>query len=290
MSYQIITDSCANLTDAQIADYGVKIISLKYCVAGTDYDSYIPGVKTDNKEIFRKLREKEKITTSLVSRGQCDDVILPLIESGSDVLILSFSSGLSGSYQNVSTACEDYREQFPERKIIVIDTLCASLGQGLLTYFAVKMQREGKDIEEVAKAIDELKANLCHIFTIDDLFFLKRGGRLSGSSAVFGTLLNIKPMLHTADDGRLYVTGKVRGRAAALKGIVDSLEEHGFDKSKNPEVFISHGDCEDEALKVAADVKEKYGVEVQVTNCLDPVIGSHAGPGTIAIFFIGNNR
>jgi len=152
------------------------------------------------------------------------------------------------------------------------------------------MQREGKDIEEVAKAIDELKANLCHIFTIDDLFFLKRGGRLSGSSAVFGTLLNIKPMLHTADDGRLYVTGKVRGRAAALKGIVDSLEEHGFDKSKNPEVFISHGDCEDEALKVAADVKEKYGVEVQVTNCLDPVIGSHAGPGTIAIFFIGNNR
>lgn len=290
MSYQIITDSCANLTDSQIAEYGVSIISLKYCVAGTDFDSYIPGVKTDNKEIFRKLREKEKITTSLVSRGQCDDVCLPLLESGKDILLLSFSSGLSGTFQNVSNAFEDYREQFPDRKIIVVDTLCASLGQGLLTYYAVKMKNEGKTIEEVAAALEELKANLCHIFTIDDLFFLKRGGRLSGSSAVVGTLLNIKPMLHAADDGKLYVTGKVRGRNAALKGIVDSLEEHGFDKAKYPEVFLSHGDCEDEALKVATGVKEKYGVDVQVVNCLDPVIGSHAGPGTIAIFFVGTKR
>lgn len=290
MSYQIITDSCANLTDSQIAEYGVSIISLKYCVAGTDFDSYVPGVKTDNKEIFRKLREKEKITTSLVSRGQCDDVCLPLLESGKDILLLSFSSGLSGTFQNVSNAFEDYREQFPDRKIIVVDTLCASLGQGLLTYYAVKMKNEGKTIEEVAAALEELKANLCHIFTIDDLFFLKRGGRLSGSSAVVGTLLNIKPMLHAADDGKLYVTGKVRGRNAALKGIVDSLKEHGFDKAKYPEVFLSHGDCEDEALKVAAGVKEKYGVDVQVINCLDPVIGSHAGPGTIAIFFVGTKR
>ncbi len=290
MSFQIVTDSCANLPDKQIADYGVKIISLKYYVAEQEFDSYIPGVKTDNKTIFRKLREKKKITTSLVSRGQCDDVVRPILEDGKDVLIISFSSGLSGTYQNILTACEDYREEFPNRKIITIDSLCASLGQGLLVHFAVKFKNEGKSIEEVAEAIEDLKLHICHILTIDDLFFLKQGGRLSGSSAVVGTLLNIKPMLHTADDGKLYVTHKARGRNAALKDLVASLEKHGFNKIKNPEVFIVHGDCEDEAEKVANDIKNQYGVDVLVTNCLDPVIGSHSGPGTLAVFFIGDNR
>lgn len=289
MSYQIITDSCANLTDEQIADYGVKILSLQYCVSGKDYDSYRPGVKTDNKEIFRLLREKEKITTSLVSRQTCDEVIRPVLEAGTDALVIAFSSGLSGSYQNIVNACEEYREEFPERKIIVIDSLCASLGQGLAVHYAAGLQKQGKSIEEVAEWLEENKLHICHIFTIGDLFFLKRGGRLSGSSAVVGTLLNIKPMLHTADDGKLYVTGKVRGRAAAVSALIDSVGKTGINV-QDQDIFISHGDCEDEAKYMAEEIRRRYGVKSVMYNCLDPVIGSHSGPGTLAVFFLGTQR
>lgn len=288
MNYQIITDSCANLTDKQIADYDLKILSLKYCVSGKEYDSYIPGEKTDNKKIFQMLREKEKITTSLISREECDRVIIPVLESGTDVLLIVFSSGLSGSYQNVKNACEDYREQFPERKIIVVDSLCASLGLGLAVHYAAALKADGKSIEEVAEWIEDNKLHICHKFTIDDLFFLKRGGRLSGSGAMLGTLLGIKPMLHAADDGKLYVTGKVRGRKASINALIDDVGD-GNDIENQP-VFIVHGDCEEDANYIAEEIKHRYKVKSVTVNCLDPVIGSHSGPGTLAVFYIGDKR
>lgn len=288
MNYQIITDSCANLTDKQIADYDLKILSLKYCVSGKEYDSYIPGEKTDNKKIFQMLREKEKITTSLVSREECDRVIIPVLESGTDVLLIVFSSGLSGSYQNVKNACEDYREQFPERKIIVVDSLCASLGLGLAVHYAAALKADGKSMEEVAEWIEDNKLHICHKFTIDDLFFLKRGGRLSGSGAMLGTLLGIKPMLHAADDGKLYVTGKVRGRKASINALIDDVGD-GNDIESQP-VFIVHGDCEEDANYIAEEIKHRYKVKSVTVNCLDPVIGSHSGPGTLAVFYIGDKR
>ncbi len=290
MSYKIITDSCANLTDSQIAEYGVEIMSLKYRMGEIDYDSYIKGEKTDFSTVYARLREKEKITTSLASREDCDKTIKPVLEAGEDALVLSFSSGLSGTYQNVRLAAEDYSELFPERKIIVVDTLCASMGQGLLVHYAVKLKNEGKTMEEVAEWVENNKLNICHKFTIDDLFFLKRGGRISATSAVMGAALGIKPMLHMADDGKLYVQSKVRGRKAAIEGLANSIEGNAIDIKNQDAVYIVHGDCEEDAKLLAEIVKKKYGVKNFVYNLLDPVIASHAGPGTLAIFYLGKER
>ena len=289
MSFKIVTDSCANLTDAQIKEYGVEIISLKYYIEDTPYESYIKGEKIDYSNAYSILRQKGKITTSLANREECDKVILPILEGGEDVLVLAFSSGLSGTCQNIVNSAEDYKEMFPDRKIIVVDTLAASMGEGLLVHYAVKLKNEGKTMEEIAQWVEDNKLNLVHIFTLDDLFFLKRGGRLSGTSAVVGSLMNIKPLMHVADDGKLYVTGKARGRKAAIKHLVDSVGEKGVD-IKNQDVYIVHGDCEDEAKLIGEAVKKQYKVKNIVYNCLDPVIVSHSGPGTLAIFFLGNKR
>jgi DegV family protein with EDD domain len=289
MSYKIVTDSCANLTDAQIKEYGVEIISLKYYIEDTPYESYIKGEKIDYSNAYSILRQKGKITTSLANRDDCDKVILPILESGEDVLVLAFSSGLSGTCQNIINSAEDYKEMFPDRKIMVVDTLAASMGEGLLVHYAVKLKNEGKTMEEVAKWVEDNKLNLIHTFTLDDLFFLKRGGRLSGTSAVVGSIMNIKPLMHVADDGKLYVTGKARGRKAAIKHLVDSVGEKGADV-ENQEIFIVHGDCEDEAKIIGEEVKKQYKVKNVVYNCLDPVIVSHSGPGTLAIFFLGKKR
>ena len=289
MGYKIVTDSCANLTDEQIKEYGVEIISLKYRIEDKDFDSYIKGQKTDFAETYRLLREKAVITTSLANRGDCDKVIPQILESGEDVLVVSFSSGLSGTYQNIKLAAEDYMEIYPERKVIVVDSLCASLGQGMAVHYAIKLKNEGKSIEEVAQWLEDNKLNICHTFTIDDLFFLKRGGRLSGTSAVFGTLLNIKPLLHVANDGKLYVTGKARGRKAAMEHLINSLGEKGTDIA-NQDIFIVHGDCIADAEYIGEEVKKRYGIKKVVYNLIDPVIAAHAGPGTLAIFFIGKER
>ena len=289
MSFKIVTDSCANLTDAQIKEYGVEIISLKYYIEDTPYESYIKGKKIDYSDAYSILRQKGKITTSLANRDDCDKVILPILESGEDVLVLAFSSGLSGTCQNIINSAEDYKEMFPERKIIVVDTLAASMGEGLLVHYAVKLKNEGKTMEEIAQWVEDNKLNLIHIFTLDDLFFLKRGGRLSGTSAVVGSLMNIKPLMHVANDGKLYVTGKARGRKAAIKHLVDSVGEKGVD-IENQDIFIVHGDCEEEAKIIGEEVKKQYKVKNIVYNCLDPVIVSHSGPGTLAIFFIGKER
>ncbi|MBR4099483.1 MAG: DegV family protein [Clostridia bacterium] len=289
MAYKIITDSCANLTDEQIAEYGVEILSLKYYIGDTGFDSYIKGKKIDYSHVYKILREKGKITTSLANRDDCDKTILPVLQDGYDVLVLAFSSGLSGTYQNIVNSAEDYKEMFPERKIIVVDTLCASMGEGLLVKYAVEMKKQGKTMEEVAEWVEDNKLKLCHTFTLDDLFFLKRGGRLSGTSAVFGSLMNIKPLMHVADDGKLYVTGKARGRKAAINHLIESVGEKGVDV-QNQEIFIVHGDCEDEAKIIGEEVKKRYNVKNVVYNCLDPVIVSHSGPGTLAIFFMGDKR
>ena len=289
MSYKIITDSCANLTDSQIKEYGVEILSLKYYIGETAYESYIKGKKIDYSEVYRILREKGKITTSLANREDCDKAILPVLEAGYDALILAFSSGLSGTCQNIINSAEDYREMFPDRKIIVVDTLAASMGEGLLVHYAVELQKQGKTMEEVAQWVEDNKLKLCHTFTLDDLFFLKRGGRLSGTSAIVGSLMNIKPLMHVANDGKLYITGKARGRKAAMNHLIDSVGEKGVDL-ENQVIFLVHGDCEDEAKIIGEEVKKRYNVKDVIYNCLDPVIVSHSGPGTLAIFFLGNER
>ena len=289
MGYKIVTDSCANLTDEQIKNYGVEIISLNYYIKGKEYNSYVKGVPTEYEETYRLLREKEQITTSLVTNEQCTNVIRPILESGDDVLVLAFSSGLSGSYQNIYNTLEDLKEDFPDRKMMVVDTLAASMGEGLLVHYAAKLKNEGKSMEEVANWVEDNKLSLCHFFTLSDLFFLKRGGRLSGAGAVFGSILNIKPMLHVADDGKLYVTGKQRGRKASMEALLDSIGEQATD-IENQVVFLVHGDCENDAKYLSDEIKKRYGVKEVVYNYIDPVIAAHAGPETLAIFFIGKKR
>ena len=289
MSFKIVTDSAANLSTAQIKEYDVDVISLKYYINDVEYEGYIKGKEIDYVDMYTRLRAKEKITTSLASREDCDKVMLPLLEEGNDILVLAFSSGLSGTCQNINLAVEDYKEIYPDRKIIVVDTLAAALGQGLLVHYAVQHKNNSESIEQVAEWVENNKLSLCHIFTIDDLFFLKRGGRLSGTSAIVGTMLGIKPLLHMADDGKLYVTGKARGRQATLTHLENSLEEKGID-IENQEIFIVHGDCEADAIKLGEAVKKRYNVKNVVYNMLNPVIAAHSGPGTLAIFFIGKER
>lgn len=289
MGFKIVTDSCANLTDEQIKEFDVEIMSLQYHMNDKSFDSYIKGEKPDFTNVYKFLREKGKVTTSLISREECDRVIIPILQEGNDVLILAFSSGLSGTYQNIILAAEDYKETFPNRKIIVIDTLAASMGQGMLVHYAVKLQKEGKSIDDVAAWVEENKLRVYHIFTLDDLFFLKRGGRLSGTTAIVGLVLGIKPLMHMANDGKLYATGKARGRKAAIEHLINSVGEKAED-IENQVVFITHGDSYEDAKFIAAAIKNQYRVKDVVINCLDPVIASHAGPGTLAIFFMGEER
>lgn len=289
MSFSIITDSAANLTSKQIKDYGIKIVSLTYNVGGEEYLSYLPGEETDYKAFYDMLRNKEHVKTSLVSYDRVESALKQEFEAGNDVLYIAFSSALSGSYLVAKNCAEDLAEQFPERKAIVVDSLCASMGQGLLVKYAVDKQKEGLSLEETAQWLEDNKLNLVHLFTVDDLFFLKRGGRLSGTVAVVGTILNIKPLLHVSNEGKLVSYGKTRGRKVSIDELVARMGELGTDLKKQ-DIFISHGDCIEDAEYMAKQIKKKYSVKSITINYVDQVIGSHSGPGTLALFFMGSER
>ena len=205
------------------------------------------------------------------------------------MLVLAFSSGLSATCHSAQIAAGELMEQYPDRKVYVVDTLCASLGQGLLVWYAANLKKQGKTMEEVRDWTEEHKLNLCHWFTVDDLHFLKRGGRISAATAVLGTMLSIKPVMHVDDEGHLIKVGTARGRSAALKALVEHMAQTAEDPAGQT-VFISHGDCLADAEKVAAEVKARFGVQDVVINYVGPVIGAHSGPGTLALFFLGSKR
>ena len=243
------------------------------------------------KEFYDKMRNGSMPTTSQVNSEEAKEVLRPILEEGFDILHLAFSSGLSGSYNSVRLAAEELAEEFPERKIIVVDSLCASLGEGLFVDKAVELKEEGKTLEENAAWLEEHKVNFCHVFTVDDLFHLHRGGRVSKVAAVVGTMINLKPLLHVDNEGHLIPVGKVRGRKKSLAGLVAMMEERmGSWKDKNEKIFISHGDCQEDAEYVAKLVKEKFGYETFLINTIGATIGTHSGPGTVALFFMGDYR
>ncbi|MBE7021889.1 MAG: DegV family protein [Ruminococcaceae bacterium] len=289
MSYVILTDSSANLTDELIEQCGVAIISFTFHVGDKELKSYVKGQATDLKQFYSMMRNKEHITTSLVSPEAFTEFFEPFLKEGQDILYLGFSSGLSGTYQSSTIAADSLKEKYPERKIITVDSLCACLGQGLLVYHATELKAEGKSIEEVAQWLTDNRLRMCHWFTCDDLFFLKRGGRISSTSAVFGSLLQVKPVMHMDDDGKLAVVEKARGRKQSLQALVKHMEE----TVENPEeqmIYIAHGDCEEDAEYVRRLILEKFSVKGTLMNCIDPVVGAHSGPGTLAIFYLGKNR
>lgn len=213
----------------------------------------------------------------------------PFLREGQDILLLVFSSGLSSTYQAATMAVEELSAQYPDRKMAAVDTRCASMGQGLLVYLAAKKRAEGKTMEEVRAWAEEERFHLCHWFTVDDLMYLKRGGRLNAATALVGTALGIKPVLHIDDDGHLINVGKARGRRGALTALVDRMAELAVDPEKNP-VFISHGGCLDDAKMVEKLVKQRLGVKEVVISYVGPVIGAHTGPGVVALFFLGRER
>ena len=285
--FVIVTDSSADLPAGLVRELGVEVLPLSFTIQGNTYRNYPDDREMDPAVFYKMLRDGEAATTSAVNVAEYTALLEPLLQAGKDVLVLAFSSGLSTTYQSSVIAVNELSEQYPDRKLFTVDTLSASLGQGLLVWHAVQEQKRGQSIVAVRDWVEENKLRLCHWFTVDDLHFLKRGGRISAATAVVGTMLSIKPVLHVDDEGHLISMGKARGRGASLTALVDHMEQTATDVDT---VFISHGDCLADAEKVAADVRKRFGTRDVVINNVGPVIGAHSGPGTLALFFLGTKR
>jgi DegV family protein with EDD domain len=286
MAYQIITDTCCDFPAQMYDQLGVTVVPLSVLYKGVNYDSY---TEQWLKDLYEGLRSGETASTCAINPEQWASYMEPALKEGKDALVLSFSSGLSTTYQSAVIAADELREKYPDRQIRVVDTLCASLGQGLFVYYACQKRDAGLSLDELTAWCEETKMNLCHWVIADDLMYLKRGGRVSAASAVAGTLLQIKPLIHMDNARKLIPVGKIRGRKAAIKALCDKVGETGIDGA-NDTIFICHGDCEEDAKTLEGMLKEKYGTKNVFYYYIGAVIGSHAGPGTMAIFYLGKER
>ncbi len=285
--YIIFTDSACDLGPERLEKLGVKSTSLTLTYDG---DSAVyKNDDIDPKEFYDKMRNGATVKTSAVNSECFKETFEDEIKKGNDILYIGFSSGLSTTYNSGRLACEELKEEYPDRKLIAIDTLSASAGFGLLLALAVDKKNSGASLEETAQFVEDTKLHLCHWFTVDDLVYLKRGGRISPTVAFVGGLLGIKPVLHMDNEGHLVSVSKVRGRNAAIKALADKFSELAFDTAKGP-IYICHGDCEDDANTLSDIIKSTYGPETEVTVHTGPVIGAHSGPGTLALFFLGKER
>lgn len=284
--FAISTETTADLPESFIQENRLYVQPLFYIFDGETFGG---EKKLSGEEFYSKMRAGEMPTTSASSLGDIICDFTDAASKGVPVLHLAFSSGLSSTYNNANLAKDQVIEDYPDAKIIVIDTLAASMGQGLLVWYAVKLRNEGKTLEETAAWIEENKLKLCHEFTVDDLLNLHRGGRVSKAKAVVGTIINVKPMLHVDDEGHLIPVGNVRGRKKALIALVDAMEEH-LGEADNEMVMISHGDDLEAAEFVKDQIVKRFGPREFMINMISPTIGSHAGPGTVALFYLGKNR
>lgn len=287
--FVILTDSSCDLPADLAAELELEVLPLSFMMGGREYHNYLDGREISFPDFFSKIRAGETGTTSAVSVGAFESSMRELLNRGKDLLCLSFSSGLSATHQSAVIAAEGLKDEFPDAKIYVVDSLCASLGQGLFVYLCARQKQAGKSIDEVRAYAEDLKYHLCHWFTVDDLNHLKRGGRISAATALFGTMLSIKPVMHMDNEGHLIPVSKARGRKAALMALVDQMERLAVD-SAGQTVFISHGDCHDDAKLVADEVTRRFGVTDIRINYVGPVIGSHTGGGVVALFFVGTER
>ena len=287
--YVIMTDSCCDLTDQMARDLELEVLPLTMHMDGQDYPNDLAGTAISNQEFYKRIRAGKLATTSAVNVGQFQDAMRRVLESGRDIVCVCFSSALSTTYQSAVIAAEDLRAEFPEAEIHVVDSLSASLGQGLLLYLAVEQKRKGLTAAELAKWVEDNRLTVCHWFTVDDLNFLKRGGRVSATTALLGTMLSIKPMMHTSDEGKLVPVSKARGRKAAIAALLDKIEALGIHPEKQT-MFICHADCEEDAKAVAQTIQDRFGTPTVHINYIGPVIGSHTGPNTMGIFFVGTQR
>ena len=285
--FQIVTDSSCDLPQAMADELDLAVLPLHVHIGEETYANYLDGREIGFHDFFNRIASGEKATTSAVNVEEFK-VVMELQE-GLDILFIGFSSGLSTTYQSGAIACQELQEKYPERRLIAIDSLCASIGEGLLVYLAAKKQQSGASMDEVADFVRETIPHLCHWFTVNDLMFLKRGGRVSAATALVGSALGIKPVLHVDNDSHLINVSKARGRKNSILALVDRMERSAIEPEKQT-VFISHGDCLADAEFLAQEVRRRLHVPRIEINYVGPVIGAHSGPGTLALFFLGTAR
>ena len=288
-NYVITTDSSCDLPDSLVKELELEVLPLSFIMDGKTYRNYSDNREMSPKDFYNKEREGIMATTNAVNVGEATEAIEAVLKQGKDVLVLGFSSGLSTTFNSFQIAAEELAEQYPDRKVYAVDTLCASLGQGMLVYQAAKLRQAGKSIEEVRDWTEQNKLRQCHWFTVNDLFFLKKGGRVSAATAVVGTMLQIKPVMHVDNEGHLIKVDTARGRKASLNALVDKVGELGENPAEQT-MFISNSDCAEDAQYVADEIKKRYGTKEIIINSIGPVIGAHTGPGCVALFFMGKHR
>lgn len=286
--FDIITDSGCDMPANYLQEHDVTCVKLGFTMNNVNYEGD-GGEKITEQEFYQKLQGGAMPTTYQVTGEMAKQYISRSLQAGRDVLVLAFSSGLSGTAGSFVVAARELEKEYPDRKIIVVDSLCASMGQGLLLDYMVKKADSGAGIEETAQYVEELKAHICHHFTVDNLFHLKRGGRVSGATALVGSILKIKPIMHVDDNGKLVAVGKVIGRKKSLHALVDRLFELA-DMNENDPIFISHGDCIDDVEYVISLIRERLEKVEILVNYVGAVIGTHSGCGTLAIFHKGKQR
>ena len=286
MSFRIVTDTCCDFPQQMYGELDISVVPLTLNFRGQEHDQF---PETFIRDMYAGMRSGESGSTAAVNPQGWANVIEPVLKEGQDVLVLAFSSGLSTTYQSAVIAAQELGEKYPQRKVCVVDTLCASLGQGLFVWYACQKRDEGMSLEELTAWCEENKLHLCHWFTVDDLMYLKRGGRVSAATALVGTMLQIKPIMHVDDQGHLIKVSTARGRKASIAALAKKLGETGL-PGANDTVFICHGDCIEDAKLLESMVRQQYGVKNVLTYYTGAVIGSHSGPGTLAVFFMGEHR
>ena len=287
--FVLATDSSCDLSQELAEKFELTVVPLTVNINGETFTNYLDGREISFEAFYDCSRAKAEIKTSCPSLEAFEKAFTEILESGKDILYIGFSSALSATTQNAKITAEELSDKYPDAKIIVVDSLCASMGQGLLIKYVYDEKQKGGSIEEVAQYAEDIKLNICHWFTVTDLMHLKRGGRISAATAIAGTALNVKPVMHVDNEGRLINVGKARGRKASLQALLEHMKETAVNP-KEQTVYISHGDCEDEVKEFAKQIKKELGVKEVVTNIIGPVIGGHTGAGVVALFFFGSER
>ena len=287
--YIIMTDSCCDLTDQMARELELEVLPLTMTMDGEEYPNTLDGRYITNEEFYKRLRAGKTSTTAAANVGQFEDAMRAVLGRGQDILCLCFSSALSTTYQSAVIAAENVAPDFPERTIRVIDTLSASRGQGLLVYLAAQKKKEGLTLSQLGDWVEDNKLHICHWFTVDMFDHLRHGGRVSAAAAAIGTVLQIKPMLHVSNDGKLEVVEKPRGQKKAMAMQLDYMKK-GWNPGISPLVLIGHGDCPEKAELLKSMVQKEFPNAEIFTTPIGPIIGSHTGPGMLALIYWGTNR
>lgn len=287
--YEIFTDATSDLPLDIIDSFGINVIPMDFEIDGKVYTHYPDERELDNKTFYQMSQDGLMATTTQITPSRFIEYFTPTLKEGKDILYICFSSGLSGTYGSSKIAILNLKEDFPDRKIMTVDSLCASSGEGLLVYLAAKEKEKGKTIEELYDWVEENRLNICHWYKVDDLFHLKRGGRISSVAATFGTALNIKPLLNMDDEGKLNLVKKLRGTKTCEHNMINKLKNN-YLPDKYDTIIISHADCEHEALLLEEMLKKECEVGQIIHSKIGPVIGAHSGKGTLLINFYGKER